>query len=71
MQKPNKRQKLTSDNNIIKFKKPIHDPFKPMVGFDPNMGLKQASTNGFSIKLGWLCGKNPKNLLKLEIPVLT
>jgi len=28
MQKPSKRHKLTSDNNIIKFKKPVHDPLK-------------------------------------------
>jgi len=28
MQKPSKRHKLTSENNIIKFKKPVHDPFK-------------------------------------------
>jgi len=28
MQKPSERHKLTSDNNIIKFKKPVHDPFK-------------------------------------------
>jgi len=25
--KPSERHKLTSDNNIIKFKKPVHDPF--------------------------------------------
>jgi len=28
MQKPSERHKLTSDNNIIQFKKPVHDPFK-------------------------------------------
>jgi len=28
MQKPSERHELTSDNNIIKFKKPVHDPFK-------------------------------------------
>jgi len=28
MQKPSEHHKLTSDNNIIKFKKPVHDPFK-------------------------------------------
>jgi len=28
MQKPSERYKLTSDNNIITFKKPVHDPFK-------------------------------------------
>jgi len=27
MQKPSERHKLTSDNKIIKFKKPVHDPF--------------------------------------------
>jgi len=27
MQKPSERHKLTSDNNIIKFKKPVYDPF--------------------------------------------
>jgi len=27
MQTPSERHKLTSDNNIIKFKKPVHDPF--------------------------------------------
>jgi len=27
MQKPSERYKLTSDNNIITFKKPVHDPF--------------------------------------------
>jgi len=27
MQKPSERHKLTSDNNIITFKKPVHDPF--------------------------------------------
>jgi len=31
MQKPSERHKLTSDNNIIKFKKPVHDPFKTAV----------------------------------------
>jgi len=28
MQKPSERHKLTSDNNIIKFKKPVQNPFK-------------------------------------------
>jgi len=28
MQKPSECHKLTSDNNIIQFKKPVHDPFK-------------------------------------------
>jgi len=28
MQKPSERHKLTSDNNIIKFKKPVHDHHK-------------------------------------------
>jgi len=28
MQKPSERHKLTSDNNIIKLKNPVHDPFK-------------------------------------------
>jgi len=28
MQNPSERHKLTSDNNIIKFKKPVHEPFK-------------------------------------------
>jgi len=28
MQKPSKRHKLASDNIMIKFKKPVHDPFK-------------------------------------------
>jgi len=28
MQKTSKRHKLTSDNNLVKFKKPVHDPFK-------------------------------------------
>jgi len=28
MQKPREHHTLTSDNNIIKFKKPVHDPFK-------------------------------------------
>jgi len=28
MQKPSERHNFTSDNNIIKFKKPVHDPFK-------------------------------------------
>jgi len=28
MQKPSEHHKLTSDNNIIKFKKPVHYPFK-------------------------------------------
>jgi len=31
MQKPNERHKLTSDNNIIKFKKPVHDPFNVLM----------------------------------------
>jgi len=26
--KTSERHKLTPDNNIIKFKKPVHDPFK-------------------------------------------
>jgi len=29
--KTKRRHKLTSDNNIIKFKKPLHDPFKTAV----------------------------------------
>jgi len=28
MQKPSESHKLTSDNNIITFKKPVHDPIK-------------------------------------------
>jgi len=28
MQKPSEHHKLTSDKNIIKFKKPVHDPSK-------------------------------------------
>jgi len=28
MQKPSERHEFTSENNIIKFKKPFHDPFK-------------------------------------------
>jgi len=28
MQKPSERHKFTSENNIIKFKKPVHNPFK-------------------------------------------
>jgi len=31
MQKPSERHKLTSDNNIIKFKKPVHDPFNFLI----------------------------------------
>jgi len=31
MQKPSERHKLTSDNNIIKFKKPVHDPYKYII----------------------------------------
>jgi len=27
MQKPSEHHKFTSDNNIITFKKPVHDPF--------------------------------------------
>jgi len=27
MQNPSEHHKLTSDNNTIKFKKPVHDPF--------------------------------------------
>jgi len=27
MQKPSERHNFTSDSNIIKFKKPVHDPF--------------------------------------------
>jgi len=27
MQKPSERHKLTSDNNIIQFKKPVYDSF--------------------------------------------
>jgi len=27
MQKPSERHMFTSDNNIITFKKPVHDPF--------------------------------------------
>jgi len=27
MQKPSERHKFTSDNNIIQFKKAVHDPF--------------------------------------------
>jgi len=30
MQKPSERHKLTSDNNILKFKKPVHDPFNSL-----------------------------------------
>jgi len=36
MQKPSKRHKLTSDNNIKKCKKPVHDPFKGVVDYDFN-----------------------------------
>jgi len=32
MQKPSEHHKLTSDNNIIKFKKPVHDPFNIITG---------------------------------------
>jgi len=32
MQKPSERYKLTSDNNIITFKKPVHDPFNAKRG---------------------------------------
>jgi len=32
MQKPSERYKLTSDNNIITFKKPVHDPFNTDFG---------------------------------------
>jgi len=28
MQNPSERHKLTLENNIITFKKPVHDPFK-------------------------------------------
>jgi len=28
MQNPSEHHKLTSENNITKFKKPVHDPFK-------------------------------------------
>jgi len=31
MQNPSECHKLTSDNNIIKFKKPVHDPFKDKI----------------------------------------
>jgi len=31
MQKPNKRHKFTSENNIINLKKPVHDPFNVML----------------------------------------
>jgi len=31
MQKPSERHKSTSDNNIIKFKKPVHDPFNTIM----------------------------------------
>jgi len=31
MQKPRERHKLTSDNNIIKLKKPVHDPFNVLM----------------------------------------
>jgi len=31
MQKPSERHKLTSDYNIIKFKKPVHDPFNMLI----------------------------------------
>jgi len=34
MQKPSERHKLTSDNNIIKLKKPVHDPFKDVIQCD-------------------------------------
>jgi len=40
MQNPNKRHKLTSDNSIIKFKKPVHDPFK--VSFDCYVDFSEA-----------------------------
>jgi len=32
MLKPSERDKWTSDNNIIKFKMPVHDPFKRVNG---------------------------------------
>jgi len=45
MQKPSERHKLTSDNNIIKFKKPVHDPFKCKKYYCPNVFLNTALVN--------------------------
>jgi len=40
MQKPSERHNLTSDNNVIKFKKPVHDPFKQNNIFDHKLTLE-------------------------------
>jgi len=40
MQKPSERHKFTSDNDIIKFKKPVHDPFKVKYKFKERLIFK-------------------------------
>jgi len=43
MQKPSEHHKLTSVNNIIQFKKPVHDPFKQDQNLH-NQNFKQINT---------------------------
>jgi len=47
MQKPSEHHKLTSGNNIIKFKKPVHDPFKDKTCYQSkkNVSIKELRTN--------------------------
>jgi len=63
MQNPSKHHKLTSDNNIIKFKKPVHDPFNNFSGvanFNPLEGVIQLSD--FMNNIYNLCSKDePKS----------
>jgi len=41
MQKPSERHKLTSGNNITRFKKPVHDPFNLEKLKDQKAGFPQ------------------------------
>jgi len=52
MQKPSKHHKLTSDNNIIKFKKPVPDPFKASRGKKTEKH-SQATATGSSSTFEW------------------
>jgi len=51
MQKTSKRHKLTSDNNIIQFKKSVHDPFnmiyKPVSSLGPKYTPHKDKVFGF------------------------
>jgi len=56
MQKPSERHNFTSDNNIIKFKRPVHDPFNKVHSHSPYTRICLKYTA--SAKLTHLWNKN-------------